>query len=233
MDDGRGTRTRQVLAQPRSHVLDSRDVARAMALPEAAEAPQLAFEVAAGVAREPLQPARAPVDRVDLDERVDELLAAAAPLRRRVECRWHGAREDLAVHALHEVERRADDRRVVAHRQHPRHARRRRLERAQQARLAQDVVGARRERPARRPAQHDLPAFAPHEIGDVRVPLADRLRTHRSGPEPVRVEERLERVEHEQRLAGVVADRRAVGDDVVRRGPVHEGEVRPAATLPR
>ena len=42
-------------------------------LPEAEEAPQLAFEVAGRLA-ESLQPGRLPVDGVDLHERVDELV---------------------------------------------------------------------------------------------------------------------------------------------------------------
>ena len=55
-------------------------VARAVVLPQPAEAPQLALEVAVGIAREALQAARPPVDGVDLDERVDELLADAPAL---------------------------------------------------------------------------------------------------------------------------------------------------------
>ena len=43
----------------------------------------------------------------------------------------------------------------------------------QHARLAQDVVGAGRQRAARRPAQHDVGAVAAQRIGHVGVPVAD------------------------------------------------------------
>src|SRR4051794_28924126 len=64
----------QVVAQPGADGLDLGDVARLVVLPQPGEAPQLALEVAGRLA-EALQPAGLPVDRVDLDERVDELLA--------------------------------------------------------------------------------------------------------------------------------------------------------------
>ena len=58
-------------------LLDGRDLARLVQLPQAREAPQLALQVAGRLA-EALQPGRAPVDRVDLDERVDQLLGRSA-----------------------------------------------------------------------------------------------------------------------------------------------------------
>ena len=77
MDDGGRAGLGQVVALSQSpDRLDRRDVARAVVLPQAEEAPQLALEVAGRLA-EALEAGGAPVDRVDLDERVDELLAHA------------------------------------------------------------------------------------------------------------------------------------------------------------
>ena len=101
-----------------------------------------------------------------------------------------------------------------------RHARRGVRERAQQARLAQHVVGARRQRRARRAAQHELLAAPLDQVGDVRVALADRARADLARAEPVLVEERLERVEHEQRRAAVSLPLRRGADDVVWRDSV-------------
>ena len=84
----------------------------------------------------------------------------------------HRARDDVALDALHDVERRADDRGVVAHREHGGHARAA-GERRQHARLAQDVVRAGRQRAARRAAQHDVGAVAAQRVGHVGVAVAD------------------------------------------------------------
>ena len=86
----------------------------------------------------------------------------------------HRARDDVALDALHDVEGRADDRLVVADREHRGHARAA-GERRQHARLAQHVVGAGRQRAARRAAQHDVGAVAAQGVGDVGVALADGL----------------------------------------------------------
>ena len=91
------------------------------------------------------------------------------------------ARDHVAVHARHDVERRADHRRVIAHREHVGHPRGR--QRAHHARLAQHVVGARRQRRARRAADDALPALAADQVGHVRVPLADRRDVGRPGTE--------------------------------------------------
>ena len=64
--------------------LDGGDLARAVVLPQADEAAQLALEVAGRLA-EALQAGVAPVDGVDLDQRVDELLADAAAVFQGVE----------------------------------------------------------------------------------------------------------------------------------------------------
>ena len=74
--DRRRRRVGQVLAQPAADALDGRQLARAVALPEPAEALELALEVAVGPA-EALQPGGAPVDGVQRHERVDQLLAHA------------------------------------------------------------------------------------------------------------------------------------------------------------
>ena len=79
------------------------------------------------------------------------------------------------VDALHDVERRADHATRRRRRRAPRARARGRRSAPQHARLAQDVVGAGRQRPARRAAQHELGAVAAHGVGDVRVALADRL----------------------------------------------------------
>ena len=86
----------------------------------------------------------------------------------------------LAVDALHHVERRAGDGVVVAGGEHARHAHAACLERAQQERLAQHVVRRRRQRRARRTAQHPFAAVAADHVGDVGVPVADRLGLQRA-----------------------------------------------------
>ena len=94
-------------ASQRADALDGRDLARLVELPQAEEAAQLALEVAGRLA-EVLEARGAPVDGVDLDERVDQLLADQAPLLGGVE-RVGDARDDhLALDPLHHVEGRAD-----------------------------------------------------------------------------------------------------------------------------
>ncbi len=153
---GGGDGLGHVRLEPFADRLDGRDVARAVVLPQAEEAPQLALEVAGRLA-EALEAGVAPVDGVDLDERVDELLADAPAVVGAVERGRHRARDDVALDALHDVEGRADHRLVVADGEHGGHARAP-GERRQHARLAQDVVGAGRQRAARRAAQDDVGA---------------------------------------------------------------------------
>ena len=166
-----------VRLEPFADRLDRRDLARAVVLPQAEEAAQLALEVAGRLA-EALEARVAPVDGVDLDQRVDELLADAPAVLEAVERGRHRARDDVALDALHDVERRADDGLVVAHGEHGGHARAA-GERRQHARLAQDVVRAGRQRAARRAAQHDVGAVAAQRVGHVGVALADRRRPRR------------------------------------------------------
>jgi hypothetical protein len=185
-------------------------------LPQAAEAAHLALEVAARLA-EALE-ARLPVDGVDLGERVDELFADVPALGRRVERRGHAGRDDVAVHALHHVERCADDGLVVADREHFGYARGRAADRVQEPRLAQDVVGARRQGRPGRTADDEVAVAAAHEVRDVRVPLAERLDLEVARAEPVLVEERLQRLDDEQRRALVGGGLGVASDNVVRGG---------------
>ena len=79
-----------------------------------------------------------------------------------------GAAEDEAAHAFHHEERRADDAAVVAERDDGRHALVRRAQGGQQPALAEHIVGDARLHAERRPAQHELVAAGPHEVGEVR-----------------------------------------------------------------
>jgi len=63
-----------------------------------------------------------PVGGVDLDQRVDELLARAAALVGGVEDLGQLRGHHVAVELLHDVEGRADDRLVLAHGEDARHA---------------------------------------------------------------------------------------------------------------
>ncbi len=100
---------------------------------------------------------------------------------------------------LHHVERHAEHRLVVADGDHGRHAHGGALERLQQAGLAQHVVCGGGQRWARRAAQHHAGVAAPHEEGDVRVPLADALRLEATLADAVGIEECLERLAHHER----------------------------------
>ena len=79
-------------------------------LPQAVEAPQLALEVAGRLA-EALEADLGPVDRVQLDERIDQLVGDPRPLRRAVQRRRDRVGDHLAVDLLHDVERGPDHRR--------------------------------------------------------------------------------------------------------------------------
>ena len=205
---------RHVRLEPFAHRLDGGDVARAVVLPQAEEAPQLALEVAGRLA-EALEAGVAPVDGVDLDERVDELLADAPAVVGAVERGRHRARDDVALDALHDEEGRADDRLVVADGEHGGHARAA-GERRQHARLAQDVVGAGRQRAARRAAQDDVGALAAQGVGHVGMALADRLDLDVAGAELWASRKAMQRLEDEQRLALVGLALGVGADDVVR-----------------
>jgi hypothetical protein len=100
--------------------------------------------------------------------------------------------------SLHDVERRADHRLVVAHREHLGDTRGGAADRAQETRLAQDVVRAGRQRRPRRAAHDEVAVAAANQVRDVRVALAERLDAKLAGAEPVLVEERAQRLDDEQ-----------------------------------
>ena len=81
--------------------------------------------------------------------------------------------------------------------------------------LAQDVVGAGRQRWPRRAAQDHLRVPAPDQICDVGVTLADRRRLDLALAEAVLVEEGLQRLEDEKRGAAVTLSLLRGMDDVV------------------
>ena len=212
--DGRRRRLGAVGGQPARDAVERRELTRAVALPQPGEARELALEVAVRAA-EALEAGRAPVDRVEGDERVDERRAHRAAVRLGVERRRHRLVDHDPVDPLHHVERRADHGVVVARGQHPRHGRAT-LERAQHARLAQHVVRAGRQRAARRAAEHEVRAVAAQRERDVRVAVADRRDLRLARAEAVRVEPGHERLEDEQRLARALRQLRARAHDVVR-----------------
>ena len=111
-----------MLGKPRTDAFHGGDIARLVELPKSAEAPQLAVEIAAGLAKA-LEARRAPIDGVDLDKRVDQLLADPFALLGSVERGGCVPHDHLALHALHQVEGAADQRLVLAHRKHARYAR--------------------------------------------------------------------------------------------------------------
>ena len=162
--------------EPAADRLDRRDVARAVDLPEAEEAAQLALEVAGRLA-EALEAGGLPVDGVDLDERVDELLAHAPAVLDAVELGRDLGRDDEALDLLHHVERRADHRRrrrrrasTFGTRARPSSARSTRASRS-----TSWALGGSGPRGGRRSTNSASPRR--DEVGDVRVPVADRLRS--------------------------------------------------------
>ena len=142
--------------------------------------------------------------------------------------------DHLALDALHHVERRADDPFVVADREHlraraPGVSARARSSRA--SRSTSCALGGSGGRGGRR-STNSSPA-ALDQVGDVRVALADRARADLALAEAVGVEERLERVEHEQGRAAVSLPLRRRADDVVWRDRcAHGREPIATATFP-
>jgi hypothetical protein len=141
---------------------------------------------------------------VDLHQRVDQLLADAFALGRRVQLDGQLRHDRLSLDPLHHVEGAADHVLLRAHRQHIGHARGRIGQRPQQARLAQHIVGARRQRRPRRPAQHHLLVAALDQVGHVGMPLADRAGHDLAFAQAVLIQEARQRLEHQQGRATVV-----------------------------
>ena len=78
--DGLRQSRRHGVREPGADVLDLRDLPRLVDLPELREAPHLPLVVAPGT-RERREPGTAHVGGVDLDERVDQVVAEAAARR--------------------------------------------------------------------------------------------------------------------------------------------------------
>ena len=104
MHDGRRQRLRQVGGEPRADLLDLRQLARLVDLPELREAAHLALQVAAG-ARERRELVARDVGGVDLDERVDEVEAERVARLFGLEARRQFARDHVPVDVAHHVER--------------------------------------------------------------------------------------------------------------------------------
>ena len=202
-----------MLGQPAADLGHLGQIAGAVVLPEAAEATQLALQVAGRLA-EAVEPEPLPVGVVQFDQPVDQLVGDPATLPVVVEGGRDRVGDHLTLDQFHHVERRADHLLVVAHRQDLRRAHVGRLERPQQSRLAQHVVRRGRQRTARRPAQHDA---CRERERDVRVAVTDRLSGELVGClEPVRAQEAEQRVDHQQRLALVGTALLVRTDEVVR-----------------
>ena len=114
------------------------------------------------------------VDLVEIGERVDDGLAdAPGEAGIALEGRRQVAADDDAVTPLHDVERRADHRLVHAQQVT---ARRQRIDPPQAGQhtvLARHVVGAGRDRPQGRPAQHVLGFPVAKQVGQVGVAAAE------------------------------------------------------------
>ena len=180
-----------------------RDLTRLVDLPELREAPHLALVVAPR-SPERGQAGRRDVGRVNLDERVDEVLAerplgglALEPGRRVV-------RRDEAVEVRHHVERDAEQALVLTDgddRRQPAEARFAQSE--LQPRLSHDVVGRRWQRRARRAPQHERACLALEQKREVgAAALTDPSCPHLPRTESVLVEKPPHPVEHEERGPG-------------------------------
>ena len=109
----RHSRVRPVSIEPRGDLGNERQLTRLVHLPEPGEAPHLPLEVAGRLA-EALETGGAPVGGVDLDERIDELLADPAAAVVRVECSRHRVGDDRPGHEGHDVEGHAEHALVLA-----------------------------------------------------------------------------------------------------------------------
>jgi hypothetical protein len=139
--------------------------------PQPTEPPQLPLQVSGRLA-EPLEAGCDPVDRMQLHERIDELVGDPLALSVGGERPRDLLGDHLSLNPLHDVERGADHGGVLAHREHLGDPHRCPFERAQQPRFSQDIVGARGQRAARRPADDDPGGEDERDVG---VPLADEL----------------------------------------------------------
>ena len=125
-------------------------------LPEAVEAAKLTLEVASRLA-EAVKAERGPILAVQLDQGVNQLIGDLTPLLGVVEVIGDGVGDHVAVHLLHDVERRSNHSRVGADREYAGRTDLGWLQCLQKAGLAQHIVCAGRQRPAGRPSQTRLP----------------------------------------------------------------------------
>ena len=162
------------------HLVDVGELSRLVDLPEVGEAADLAIEVAARSLECGERGCR-DVGGVDLDEGVDEVEPERVPRAGRLEPGWELLGDHVPVEVAHDVERDADHAVVVAdgddlgEPREPGGA-----DRLLQPRLAHHVVGGRRQRRPRRPAEDEALAAALDQEGEVRpAAVTDPRRGHR------------------------------------------------------
>ena len=168
---------------------------------------------------------RLPADRVQPREDLTERLVDGGALARR-EAGDRGIGDDTPVDAIHDVERGADDRRVLAERVRARHREPRRAERRDDAVLALHRVRRGQELARRLPAQDVLPAARRQVVGRVRLAAAELLDAERAR-EAGHVLAHVAR-ERAQVEAMLLADLRG-GRDHPGRPPARASIIRPAA----
>ena len=172
---------------------------RHIALQQAAEALQLPLQVALRAA-EPGQVLVPGVERVQLDQAVDQLLGDLPRPAVASQRRWQLAPQHPAVDVGHQVEGGADQLGVLAAGQNLRDRHAQRPQGGEQARFARHVVGGGWQRPARRAPQHQPRVAALDQEGEVGVAVADRGDLQLAGAEPGGVEVVPQRLDHDQRL---------------------------------
>ena len=167
VDERRLVAGRDVLGQPRDEALHRLDLLGLRGAVLLGPAVKLAGEV---VARPPEvgEAERPPVGGVQAGQHVDERLVDQAALARR-HAGNRGVGEDAPVHAVHDVEGRADDRVVFAQGERARH----RVADLAQGRddpvLPVDGMGGRQELARGLPSEHVLPAAGRQMIGRIRL----------------------------------------------------------------
>ena len=113
MDDGERQRLGQRAGEVFTDRLDVPELARLVDLPQLREAPHLAFEIAA-LAHEVGNAGRAHVDRVDLDQRADEVEPEPPPGVLGLEAGGQRVGYHAPVEEVHDIERDADHALVLA-----------------------------------------------------------------------------------------------------------------------
>ena len=212
--DGRGQRVRQRGGEAFADVVDLRELARLVDLPELGEAANLALVVAPRP-RERDETRRRHVGRVDLHEGVDEVVSQRTAGRLAFEPGRRLVRRHRPVELVHDVERDADHRLVVADGDDPREAREPCLaQRELKARLADHVVRRGRKRRTRRAPEHEPAVLSLQEEGEVRAaPLADPASAQSSRPEAALVEEPANAIEDQEwRLRQAIGVSRGLDD---------------------